>query len=79
MNKLCLKISETKNDLTVEVGGYENVTVLRDIKVVDGDLVEALQNLPRGSVHGDCIQFDPLKFCAQQNIVNGFSKTCYVH
>ncbi|KAH6828996.1 Ku80 family protein [Perilla frutescens var. hirtella] len=45
--------ADTKNDLTVEVGGYENVTVLRDIKVVDGDLVDVLQQLPRGSVHGD--------------------------
>ncbi|KAI3444684.1 hypothetical protein Pfo_001349 [Paulownia fortunei] len=45
--------ADTKNDLTVEVGGYENVMVLRDVKVVDGDLVEALQQLPRGSVHGD--------------------------
>ncbi|KAL8500243.1 hypothetical protein ACS0TY_020010 [Phlomoides rotata] len=45
--------ADTKNALTVEVGGYENVKVLRDIKVVDGDLVEALHQLPRGSVRGD--------------------------
>ncbi|KAL0429012.1 UNVERIFIED_CONTAM: ATP-dependent DNA helicase 2 subunit KU80 [Sesamum radiatum] len=45
--------ADTKNDLTVEVGGYENVMVLRDVKVVDGDLIEALQQLPRGSAHGD--------------------------
>ncbi|KAL7121158.1 hypothetical protein ACP275_02G165800 [Erythranthe tilingii] len=45
--------AETKNDLTVEVGGYENVMVLGGIKVVDGDLVEALHQLPRGTVHGD--------------------------
>lgn len=45
--------ADTKNDLTVEVGGYENVTILRDIKVVDGDLVDVLQQLSRGSVHGD--------------------------
>ncbi|KAK4476526.1 hypothetical protein RD792_015682 [Penstemon davidsonii] len=45
--------ADTKNDLTVEVGGYENVMVLRDIKVVDGNLVEALQQIPRGTVHGD--------------------------
>lgn len=31
------------------------MTVLRPIKVVDGDLVEAVQELPRGSVGGDCI------------------------
>ncbi|KAL0397780.1 UNVERIFIED_CONTAM: ATP-dependent DNA helicase 2 subunit KU80 [Sesamum calycinum] len=45
--------ADTKNDLTVEVGGYENVMVLRDVKVVDADLIEALQQLPRGSAHGD--------------------------
>lgn len=48
-------ISDTKNALTTEVGGYEHVVVLRDIGVVDGDLVEALQHLPRGSFAGDCI------------------------
>lgn len=57
MNILWLKIPDTKNALTVEVGGYEHVKVLQDIKVVDGDLVEALHQLPRGSVRGDCIQF----------------------
>lgn len=58
-------ISDTKNDLTMEVGGYENVTVLRNIKVVDGDLVDVLQQLPRGSVRGDCIHFEhkSLVFC----------------
>lgn len=58
-------ISDTKNDLTMEVGGYENVTVLRNIKVVDGDLVDVLQQLPRGSVCGDCIHFEhkSLVFC----------------
>ncbi|KAK4418764.1 ATP-dependent DNA helicase 2 subunit KU80 [Sesamum alatum] len=45
--------ADTKNDLTVEVGGYENVMVLRDVKVVDGDLIDALHQLPRGSAHGD--------------------------
>lgn len=45
--------ADTKNELTEEVGGYEHVTVLRNIKVVDEDLVDALQNLPRGSVSGD--------------------------
>ena len=52
---LCIVISETKNDLTVEVGGYENIVVLRNIKVVDGDLVDALESLPQGTVPGDCI------------------------
>ncbi|XP_009604926.1 ATP-dependent DNA helicase 2 subunit KU80 [Nicotiana tomentosiformis] len=45
--------ADTKNELTEEVGGYEHVTVLRNIKVVDEDLVDAPQNLPRGSVPGD--------------------------
>ncbi|PHT59150.1 ATP-dependent DNA helicase 2 subunit KU80 [Capsicum baccatum] len=45
--------ADTKNELTEEVGGYEHVTVLRNIKVVDEDLVDALQSLPRGSVPGD--------------------------
>ncbi|KAG8391672.1 hypothetical protein BUALT_Bualt01G0211700 [Buddleja alternifolia] len=47
------RADHTKNALTLEVGGYENVMVLRNIKVVDGDLVEALQQLPRGTIHGD--------------------------
>ncbi|KAB1218948.1 ATP-dependent DNA helicase 2 subunit KU80 [Morella rubra] len=45
--------ADTKNELTDEVGGYEHVVVLRDPKVVDGDLVEALQQLPRGTFNGD--------------------------
>ncbi|KAI8024897.1 ATP-dependent DNA helicase 2 subunit KU80 [Camellia lanceoleosa] len=44
---------DTDNELTNEVGGYEHVVVLRHIKVVDGDVVEALQKLPRGTVAGD--------------------------
>ncbi|KAG2729622.1 hypothetical protein I3760_01G259500 [Carya illinoinensis] len=44
---------DTKNELTREVGGYEHVVVLQDTKVVDGDLVEALQQLPRGTFNGD--------------------------
>ncbi|MBA0877881.1 hypothetical protein Goshw_004184 [Gossypium schwendimanii] len=44
---------ESKNDLTTEVGGYQNITVLQDIKVVNGDLVDTLQKLPRGRVDGD--------------------------
>lgn len=40
----------------MEVGGYEHVVVLQNIKVVDGDLVEALRQIPRGTVPGDCIQ-----------------------
>lgn len=37
------------------MGGYEHVVVLRNIKVVDGDIVEAFKQLPRGTVAGDCI------------------------
>ncbi|KAE9600890.1 hypothetical protein Lal_00011234 [Lupinus albus] len=44
---------DTNNDLTMEVGGYQHVAVLKNIKVVDGDTVEALQELPRGTVDGD--------------------------
>ena len=51
-----MKLSDTNNELTKEVGGYEHVVVLRHIKVVDGDAVEALQQLPRGTITGDCIQ-----------------------
>lgn len=38
-----------------EVGGYEHVTVLQPIKVVDGDLVDVTQQLPQGTLPGDCI------------------------
>ncbi|KAL5187784.1 ATP-dependent DNA helicase 2 subunit KU80 [Glycine soja] len=40
---------DTNNELTTEVGGYQHVVVLKNIKVVDGDIVEALQQLPRGT------------------------------
>lgn len=44
---------ETKNELTKEVGGYEHVMVLQDIKVVDGHLVQSLKHLPQGTCAGD--------------------------
>ncbi|KAJ4975260.1 hypothetical protein NE237_000366 [Protea cynaroides] len=44
---------DTENELTKEVGGYEHVVVLRHIKVVDGDMIEALQKLPLGTAPGD--------------------------
>lgn len=50
-------LSETENELTKEVGGYEHVVVLQNIKVVDGQLVETLQQLPRGTRDGDCILY----------------------
>lgn len=52
---LCWHFSDTNNELTTEVGGYQHVVVLKNIKVVDGDIVEALQQLPRGTTDGDCI------------------------
>ncbi|XWS77197.1 hypothetical protein CRYUN_Cryun01aG0240800 [Craigia yunnanensis] len=45
-------IEETKNELTKEVGGYENIVVLQDIKVFDGDTIDTLQKLPHGTVDG---------------------------
>jgi hypothetical protein len=33
------------------------VSVLRNIKVVDKDAVEIIQNLKRGTFHGDCILY----------------------
>ncbi|KAF7801230.1 alanine--tRNA ligase isoform X1 [Senna tora] len=47
---------DTDNELTKEVGGYKHVMVLKSIKVVDGDIVEALQQLPKGTTDGDCIR-----------------------
>ncbi|KAM1252435.1 hypothetical protein ACFX13_041280 [Malus domestica] len=44
---------DTENELTTEVGGYKHVVVLQNIKVVDGHLVETLQQLPRGTHEGD--------------------------
>lgn len=48
-------LSDTENELTTEVGGYEHVVVSQNIKVVDGHLVETLQQLPQGTHAGDCI------------------------
>lgn len=48
-------LTDTENELTTEVGGYEHVVVLQNIKVVDGHLVETLQQLPRGTHAGECI------------------------
>ncbi|KAI9182708.1 hypothetical protein LWI28_028090 [Acer negundo] len=44
---------DTRNELSTQLGGYENIVVLRDIKVVDGDLIENLTRIPRGTVAGD--------------------------
>jgi len=53
---IMLKFPHTHNKLTSEVGGYQHVVVLEHPKVVAGDIVEALQKLPPGTTHGDCIQ-----------------------
>lgn len=47
--------AETGNELAREIGGYENVTVLRNIRVVDEVVAEHVKQLPRGTVAGDCI------------------------
>lgn len=44
---------DTKNDLQKEVGGYQHVVVLQDIKVVDDALMNTLRELPRGTCNGD--------------------------
>ncbi|XP_072966098.1 ATP-dependent DNA helicase 2 subunit KU80 isoform X1 [Typha angustifolia] len=44
---------DTDNDLEKEVGGYEHTVVIRSIKVVDGETVEVVQNIPRGTSPGD--------------------------
>ncbi|XP_064948605.1 ATP-dependent DNA helicase 2 subunit KU80-like [Musa acuminata AAA Group] len=44
---------DTNNELEKEVGGYEHVAVLRDIRVVDDDAVVVLKNLPKGTFPGD--------------------------
>lgn len=47
--------AETHNDLARELGGYKHVLVKHDIKVVDEETKDALENLPRGTAPGDCI------------------------
>lgn len=47
--------AETQNELAREIGGYEHVTVLRHVRVVDEAVVEYVKQLPRGTVAGDCI------------------------
>lgn len=66
---LLFESAETNNELTKEVGGYEHVTVSRDIKVVDKDLVESLEQLPRGTVAGDCIHYFSRLFALQVNLI----------
>ncbi|KAJ3678288.1 hypothetical protein LUZ60_002091 [Juncus effusus] len=46
---------ETENDLEKEVGGYDHVSVLRNIKIVDREAVDIVQNLKRGNSPSDFI------------------------
>lgn len=46
-------VREASNELYDELGGYENVSVLRSIQLVDDDLLKILENLPEGSEPGD--------------------------
>lgn len=46
-------VHEAFNELHEELGGYENVSVLRPIQVVDDDILDTLENLPEGSEPGD--------------------------
>ncbi|CAH2035998.1 unnamed protein product [Thlaspi arvense] len=44
---------ETENELAKDIGGYDNVAVLRTIRVVDEVVVDNVKRLPRGTVAGD--------------------------
>ncbi|KAI5079496.1 hypothetical protein GOP47_0004975 [Adiantum capillus-veneris] len=46
-------VSEASNELYEELGGYEHVSVLRHIQVVDDDILKILDDLPEGSELGD--------------------------
>lgn len=65
-----MKFADTKNELTEEVGGYQHVVVLQKMKVVDGDLVDVLKHIPRGTVSGDCIQHIDRNFCSYVSVEN---------
>ena len=47
--------TETSNDLANEIGGYENIAVLRGVSTVNMDLFGIFQKLPRGTAASDCI------------------------
>lgn len=47
--------AETENELARDIGGYDNIWVLRNIKVVDELVIDRVKQLPRGTVAGDCI------------------------
>eukprot|EP00250_Pteridium_aquilinum_P033977 c6789_g1_i1 orf=114-2246(+) len=46
-------VSEASNELYEELGGYEHVSVLRHIQVIDDDILKILEDLPEGSELGD--------------------------
>ncbi|MQL90254.1 hypothetical protein Taro_022838 [Colocasia esculenta] len=44
---------DTDNELEKQVGGYEHIVVRCPIKIVDENIVETVQKLPRGTIPGD--------------------------
>ncbi|GJU41180.1 ATP-dependent DNA helicase 2 subunit KU80 [Tanacetum coccineum] len=77
---------DTENDLTNEVGGYEHVTVLQPIKVVDGDLVDvsrvgfswktpSLWTEVKGSILTPCKAGCPLEAAS---LPSGWGKAVYI-
>ncbi|MCH80080.1 ATP-dependent DNA helicase 2 subunit KU80-like, partial [Trifolium medium] len=65
---------DTDNELTTEVGGYQHVVVSKNSKVVDGDIVEALQQLPRGTADGDYLVLDAV-IVAMDMLIKKFGET----
>lgn len=53
----------TENELARDIGGYEHVAVVRNIRVVDEVVVENAKRLPRGTIAGDCILVANFFFC----------------
>lgn len=45
--------TETNNTLA-EDGQYENISVVRDLQLVDWNFVKTVDNIPSGSVNADC-------------------------
>lgn len=60
---------DTDNDLANEIGGYQNLVVSQRLKVVNGDAVQSLENLPRGTTNGDCIQLSMFNFSTDWNLI----------
>lgn len=68
-------VSGTENVLTREVGGYDHITVLQDIKVVDEDLIQAVEQLPLGTHNGDCILLFSSVFRGSTSVISLVFKT----